>query len=219
MKLAILAAGLGTRLQSETGGLPKTFLEAGGRSLFSRLLELAALLEAEPLVVTRMEFAEVFRRTGAEVLVEAAPVGMIETLSCLRGHVTGDFCWIAADMLFTDLAPLKELVAGHQAGKPIASFFVSRTDRFKAKLRLVQGVPEVVVTREPGYALSIPNFLVCSSRIFSFLGCERESNFLQRAIDAGEPVLFREYTAPVFEIDRPADLAEARRHFSERGGG
>jgi hypothetical protein len=32
-------------------------------------------------------------------------------------------------------------------------------------------------------------------------------------IEAGEPVLFREYAAPVFEIDTPEDLAEARRFF------
>ncbi|HYO15450.1 MAG TPA: NTP transferase domain-containing protein [Thermoanaerobaculia bacterium] len=218
MKLAILAAGLGTRLRSETLGRPKTFLEVGGRSLFSRYLELAALLEAEPLVVTRPEFEEVFRRTGAGVLVEAAPVGMIETLSYLRGHVSGDFCWIAADMLFTDLAPLKELLAVHRAGGPILSFFYCRTDRFKAKVLLQETRPEIVVTRSPGYALSIPNFVVCSDRIFSYLDREPLEDFAQRAIAAGEPVLVREYTAPVFEIDRPADLDEARRYLSERGG-
>jgi NDP-sugar pyrophosphorylase family protein len=218
MKLAILAAGLGTRLHSETGGHPKTFLEVGGRSLFSRFLELAALLEAEPLVVTRPELEGVFRRTGAEVLVEAEPVGMIETLSYLRGHVSGDFCWIAADMLFTDLAPLKELLAAHRAGERTASFFYCRTDRFKAKVLFREKGPEIVVTRAPGYALSIPNFVVCSDRIFSYLDREPMEGFAERAIAAGEPVLFREYTAPVFEIDWPADLAEARRHFNEREG-
>jgi NDP-sugar pyrophosphorylase family protein len=213
MKLTILAAGLGTRLQSETGGRPKSFLEVGGRSLFSRFVELAELLGAEPLVVTRPELAEELRRTGAEVLVEEEPVGTLETLYYARGSISGDFCWIAADMLFTDLAPLGELAAWHLARKPIASFFYCRTSRFKAKVRFDGDRPEVVVTREPGYALSIPNFLVCSSRIFSYMGSETEGNFLQRAIDAGEPVLFREYTAPVFEIDTPADLAEARRYF------
>jgi NDP-sugar pyrophosphorylase family protein len=219
MRLAILAAGLGTRIQSETGGLPKTFLEVGGRSLFSRILELAVLLEAEPLVITRPEHAEAFRRTGVEVAVEAAPIGMIETLSYSRNQISRDFCWIAADMLFTDLAPLKELLAAYRAGAWIASLLYCQTDRFKAKVLFHEGGPEIVVTRAPGYALSIPSFVVCSDRIFSYLDREPMDDFMQRAIAAGEPVLFREYTAPVFEIDRPADLAEARRYFEERGGG
>jgi NDP-sugar pyrophosphorylase family protein len=219
MKLAILAAGRGTRLQSETGGRPKSFLEVGGRSLFARYVELAARLEAEPLVVTRPEHAEVFRRTGVEVVVEPEPVGMTATLSFSRGSVSGDFCWIAADMLFIDLAPLKELVAAHRAGRRTLSCFYCRTDRFKAKVVFPVEGPEIVVTRAPGYALSIPNFVVCSERIFAYLDREPMDGFGQRAIAAGEPVLFREYTAPVFEIDTPADLAEARRFFSERGDG
>jgi choline kinase len=219
MRLSILAAGLGTRIRSETGGSPKTFLEVGGRSLFSRFLELAVLLEAEPLVVTRREHAEAFRRTGVEVVVDAEPVGMTHTLSSLRSEVSGDFCWIAADMLFTDLAPLKDLLAGHRAGARTVSVFYCRTDRFKAKVLFQKEGPEIVVTRAPGYALSIPNFVVCSDRIFSYLDREPMDDFAQRAIAAGEPVLFREYTAPVFEIDWPEDLAEARRYFEERGGG
>lgn len=219
MKLAILAAGLGSRLQSETGGRPKTFLEVGGRSLFSRFLELASLLGAEPLVATRPEHAAAFRQTGAEVAVEEAPVGTMETLRFLRGHLSEDFGWVTADMLFTDLAPFQALVAEHRARGPIASFFYCRTDRFKAKLRLDGERPEIAVTREPGFSLSIPNFLIHPARVFSYMDREPLASFVQRAIDAGEPVLVREYTAPVFEIDTPADLAEARRYFDEAGGG
>lgn len=215
MKLAILAAGLGTRLHGETGGRPKSFLEVGGRSLFSRFQELAFLIEAEPLVVARPEHAAAFRRTGVEVVVEVEPVETMETLRFLRGHVAGDFCWITADMLFTDLAPFQTLVAEHRARRPIASFFYCRTDRFKAKVRLGGERPEIAVTREPGYSLSIPNFLVHPARVFEYMDREPLAGFVQRAIDAGEAVLVREYTAPVFEIDTPADLAEARRYFGE----
>lgn len=115
-------------------------------------------------------------------------------------------------MLFSDLAPLQELAAAHREQGAVTSFFYCRTSRFKAKLRLDPG-PEVVVTRAPGHPLSIPNFLVCEPRIFRYMPPDPHANFLQRAIDAGDPVLFREYTAQVFELDTPQDLEEARRFF------
>ncbi|HEX9942462.1 MAG TPA: hypothetical protein VGG03_10625, partial [Thermoanaerobaculia bacterium] len=109
-------------------------------------------------------------------------------------------------------APLKELVEGHLERGAVASFFYCRTDRFKAKLRLDPG-PEVVVTREPGYPLSIPNFHVHSPKVFSYMASDPQGNFMQPLLAAGEPVLFREYPARVFEIDTPEDLAAARRYF------
>jgi hypothetical protein len=46
------------------------------------------------------------------------------------------------------------------------------------------------------------------------LAAGRGARFLQRALDRGETVLFREYRAPLFEIDTPAVLLAARRHFA-----
>jgi hypothetical protein len=70
-----------------------------------------------------------------------------------------------------------------------------------------------VATREPGYPLSIPNFLVSEPKIFTYMSSDPHGNFLQRSIDAGDPVLFREYTARAFELDTPQDLEEARHYF------
>ena len=44
------------------------------------------------------------------------------------------------------------------------------------------------------------------------------ANYMRGVIAAGQPFLFREYPAPVFEIDTPEDVAEARRFFGERDG-
>ena len=210
MRLAVLASGLGSRLREESGGRPKQLLRVGGRTLLDRTVELARCLGAEPLVVTGPEVAEAFR--GVEVMVEEAPSGILGTLYHAREHLREDFCWMAGDMLFTDPVPLKEMVELHLEQGSSHSFFYCRTDRFKLKVRL--GLPiEVALTRGPGYSLSVPNFHVCSPRIFPYMAPDPHGNYLQRMIEAGEPVLCREYTAPVFEIDTPEDLAEARRFY------
>jgi NDP-sugar pyrophosphorylase family protein len=212
MKMAILAAGLGTRMRAVSNGRPKIFLEVGGRSLLDRLLGIAALVGAEPLVVTRPEFADELRSQGLAVLVEESPEEMLGTLYHARSALQETFCWVAGDMLFSDPVPLRELVAAHREQGVVTSFFYCRTSRFKAKLRLDPG-PRVVATREPGYALSIPNFLVSEPKIFTYMASDPHGNFLQRSIDAGDPVLFREYPGRAFELDTPEDLEEARRFF------
>jgi NDP-sugar pyrophosphorylase family protein len=189
MKMVILAAGRGSRLAAESAGLPKQLLEVGGRTLLERQL--------------------------VEVLVEEEPAGILGTLYHARTAVQGPFCWIAGDMLFTDPAPLADLVSEHLEAGVGASFFFCRTSRFKAKL-LPGNPPAVFASREEGHPFSIPNFWLHSSRVFSYLAPEPEDGqHMLKLIAAGEPIRFHEYTAPVFEIDTPEDLAAARRFFAE----
>ena len=212
MHLLLLAAGQGTRLRAAAGPRPKLFLEVGGRTLLDRHLEIGALLNLSPLVVTRPEHEADFRRAGVETLVEESPYHSMGTLYYARQVIQETFCWVGGDMLFTDPKPLRDLLAEHLDGGYTVSSLYCRTGRFRAKLRL-SPEPEVVLTREAGYPLSIPNFLVQEPKAFSYMMPEPHGEFLQRMITAGEPVLFREYAAPVFEIDTPEDLAEARRFF------
>src|SRR5215218_3024785 len=123
MKMAILAAGQGSRLRTETGGRPKLLLDVAGRTLLDRQLDIACRIGAEPLVVTRLALAEDFRRTGMEVLVEEEPAGILGTLYHARGALDETFCWLAGDMLFTDPVPMAELVAAHLEQERTASFF------------------------------------------------------------------------------------------------
>lgn len=217
MKLVILAAGQGTRLRRETGPMPKSLLEVGGVSIFDRLLDLAAFIGLEPVVVTRPEFVAAFRRPGVEVLVEEnSPHIMVTLANACRRLPPDPLCWVGADMVFTDPAPFKSLVETHLASGSFCSFFYCRTDRFKAKLEL-EPEPAVTVIRGGEFELSIPDFLVQAARVAPWLpgGWEGpRTNFLQRALERGERMHFREYAAPVFEIDTPADLEEARRYFA-----
>jgi NDP-sugar pyrophosphorylase family protein len=211
MRLVILAAGLGTRLQSV--GRPKILLEVSGATVLERILELSGFLGVDPLVVTRPEFAAQCRRTGVDVLVEEKPTAMIDTLLYARCRVGDEpFGWIGGDMLFSEPAPLKSLLEAHEAGGRYASFFYCRTERFKAKL-ILEPEPRVAITRQGKFSYSIPNFLLHSAAAFTYMETPPSYEFLQRGIEGGEPILIREYPHEVFELDTPNDLDEARRFF------
>jgi len=72
------------------------------------------------------------------------------------------------------------------------------------------------VTREGSHELSSPMFMVQEPELLADMAAPPRGDFIQRAIDRGDPILTREYAAPVFEIDTPADLAVARRFFSDK---
>jgi GTP:adenosylcobinamide-phosphate guanylyltransferase len=172
------------------------------------------------VVVTRPEFVSAFRSfrsRGVDVLVEEDTPHIIVTLAnACRRLAPEPLCWVGADMLFTDPAPLKELVETHLALDSFCSFCWCRTDRFKVKLELAPG-PAVTVTRTGVFERSVPNFLVHAARVAPWLPGSLDdprANFVQRAIKRGERVHYLEYPAPVFEIDTPGDLEEARRYFA-----
>jgi NDP-sugar pyrophosphorylase family protein len=215
MKMIVLAAGLSTRMRAVTGGRPKLFTEVGGMTLLDRLVATAEVAGLEPVVVTRPELVPEYRRAGMDVMVEEEPVATMVTLSNTRRHLREPFVWIGGDMLLADPEPVREIVQAHCEEESEGSFLYVRSDRFKAKLSL-QPEPEVLVTREGTHSCSLLNFGVQSPRLFDYMPGDARvprDNFVQRAIENGLPLLFREYRAPVFEIDTPDDLAAARRCF------
>jgi choline kinase len=214
MRMVVLAAGYGRRLRSETAGGPKQLVEVGGRTLLERLLALGRSLELVPLVVTRRSQAHRFQALGVEVLVVEATPHMLATLCLARLRVAEDFLWVGGDTLLTDGEPLRELLASHLAERPYASFLVRRSDRHLAKMRPASPVPRVTLTRQGDFPFSLPNVGIQCAASFSDLEIEPRGEYVQRALDRGERVVFREYRAPVFEIDTPEDLAAARRYFS-----
>jgi choline kinase len=216
MKLIVLAAGLGSRMQAVTNGRPKQLVEVGGMTLLARHAAMAEAVGMEPVVVTRPDLVTHFRRTGIDVRVEPNLTDdMLETLSNTRRWVRGPYAWVGGDMLIADFAPVRQIVEAHFAENASASFLYARTDRFKAKLTLAPR-PQVLTTREGSHPFSVLNFGVHAPCMFAYMPGDPRSprgNYLQRSLEGGEPVLWREYHAAAFEIDTPADLAEARRHF------
>lgn len=216
MKMVILAAGLGTRMRETVGSRPKVLADLGGETILDRLLAFGRELRLDPLIVTRPEHAADLRHVPAEVLVEERPVDMITTLYQTRAMLEGagePFVWVGGDMVFAETAPLRELVEAHRP-EDFASFLVCRTDRFKAKVRFEPEL-ELAVTREGDWSLSLPSFVVQSPRIFSFMEGDPEPVYpFMPARAAGETFVFRDCLPKVFEIDTPADLAEARAHLA-----
>jgi NDP-sugar pyrophosphorylase family protein len=212
MRLVILAAGRGLRLREESGGRAKILLDVAGKTILDRAVELAAEIGVTPLVVTRREFAGEIGRF-ADVRVEDESQDMLDTLYFSRTVLTESFCWMGGDMVFADPGPLRELFARHREQGSAGSFFYCRTDRFKAKVRLSPSL-KLKVTREGSHELSAPNFMVQEPELLADMADLPRGDFIQRAIDRGDPILAQEYAAPVFEIDTPADLAAARCFFA-----
>ncbi len=212
--MVILAAGNGGRLRGETAGGPKQLLEIGGRTVLDRLLELGRGLDLSPLVLARAAHAASFRVLGVEVMVVEETPQMLDTLLLVRRRVAEDFLWVGGDTLFTGGGSVRELLAGHLAERPYASFLVCRSDRHLAKMRPASPVPRVTLTRQGSFPFSLPNVGVQCAASFADLEVVPRGEFVQRALDRGERVLFRECREPVFEIDTPEDLAAARRFFS-----
>jgi NDP-sugar pyrophosphorylase family protein len=212
MKMVILAAGLGTRLGTAGGGRPKVLVDLGGETILDRLLSLASDLRLDPLVVSRPEHVAWFQDAPAEVVVEERPTGFSTTLYQTRDAVAGEpFVWVGGDMVFSEHAPLRELIEGYDPAD-FASYAYCRTDRFKAKVRFEPEL-DLKITREGQWELSLPSFAVQSPRIFSYMEGNPEADFFGRVLASGETIFLREYPYPVFEIDTPLDLASARSYF------
>jgi len=212
--MVILAAGYGSRLRTETAGAPKQFVSVGGRTVLDRQLALGRHLGLVPLAVTRQANAAAFEQAGTEVLVAAETPDMLATLYLASARVDEDFLWMGGDTLLADPEPVRELLASHLADRPYGSFLYRRSDRHLAKMRPSSPVPRVTLTREGSFPYSLPNLGIQCATSFADLAVDPRGEFVQRALDRGERVRFREYTAPVFEIDTPEDLAVARRYFA-----
>ena len=105
MQAIILAAGVGSRLKSVTGGLSKALIEIGGRPLIHHQLEALADHGIGPvLVVLGYQAGDVAAAIGnrAETIVNQryAETNSVYSLGLAREWVTGPFILLNCDLLF-----------------------------------------------------------------------------------------------------------------------
>jgi choline kinase len=123
MKVALLAAGLGSRLGSLTAEIPKALVSVGGRTLLAHALGFAARLAPAQVVVVGgfgyagvvAELAELRRPGGA--IGPLPPITLVEnrefrrgnllSLQAARPHLDDDFLLLNVDHIFRpSIAPL-----------------------------------------------------------------------------------------------------------------
>src|ERR1700736_3216476 len=193
MRMVVLAAGGGRRLLGETAGGPKQLLEVGGRTVLDRLLALGRGLELVPLVLARQAQAAWFEALGVEVMMVEETPHMLDTLYLARSWLAEDFLWIGGDTLLTDGEPVRGLLASHRAERPYASFLYRRSDRHLAKMLPSSPVPRVTLTRQGAFPFSLPNVGIQCAASFADLAIEPRGEYVQRALDRAERILFRGY--------------------------
>ena len=122
MKVALLAAGLGSRLGPLTAELPKALIEVGGTPLLVHALRFAARLSPTQVVVVGgfhhdRVAAEVARRQAAEPAIGGLDLTVVEnrnfrqgnilSLEAARPHLDDDFLLLNVDHIFRpSIAPL-----------------------------------------------------------------------------------------------------------------
>jgi choline kinase len=122
VKVALLAAGLGSRLGPLTAELPKALIEVGGTPLLVHALRFAARLSPTQVVVVGgfhhdRVAAEVARRQAAEPAIGGLDLTVVEnrnfrqgnilSLEAARPHLDDDFLLLNVDHIFRpSIAPL-----------------------------------------------------------------------------------------------------------------
>jgi len=110
MKYAIIAAGLGSRLQSEGVSLPKPLVKLGGEAMIDRLIRIFLANNAESVsVIVNEEMKEVQEHLQAlslpvplHLVVKSTPSSMHSFFELSQTLAGGKFCLTTVDTIFKE---------------------------------------------------------------------------------------------------------------------
>ncbi len=102
MKVVILAAGMGTRLQKYTRNQPKGMLEFNGKTLIQRQIEIFKNLGIDDIIIVTGYKKEKIGYTGVRYYnnEDYAVTNMVETLFCAREEFNSDILVSYSDILY-----------------------------------------------------------------------------------------------------------------------
>jgi choline kinase len=236
MQAIILAAGMGRRLNSLTGGLPKPMVKIGSKSIIHYQIESCLEQGVEEFVIVigyrqvdmQAHVLEILLPEQVTFVVnpDYATTNTLYSLFLAREYLDKDTLYFNGDVLFEKVL-LTKLLANH-----ISSVLVEMKDC---------GAEEVkVIVNQSGYITAIGKELNLKESAGEFIGiaCFREevlakmTKFLKLGIDAQQHNNYFEYAVNKFcgaieilaiptdgaaciEIDFPEDLIRARALFSK----
>lgn len=234
MKAVILAAGVGTRLQSLTSGKPKCLLEVGGETILDRQLRILEECRIDGTVIVtgyqsqelsdRARYPRTTRIGNRHTSVynpRYADVGSILSLHAARHLINGDALVINADVVFTSsmiqlLMSTDENYCLLVDNKPCDWEATKVVVRNGTVLGIGKTIPYafgeytgIALVRETGLA----DFKRC------LVWCARDEPdaltpaVFQALIKGGYRVGYTLVDEPWIEIDTPEDYKEARRLF------
>ena len=144
LKIVVLAAGKGKRLQSEKTDLPKVLREAAGRPLLSWVLDHVAFVDpADTIIVVGFQADKVRAAMGGAYAyaVQEKQLGTGHAVAAARPMLlgyTGDVLVVYGDMPLLQPKTYRDLVVQHQAGDAACTMLTAVTDKIPAYGRILR---------------------------------------------------------------------------------
>jgi choline kinase len=235
MKAIILAAGMGNRLQKVSGGLPKSMIKVGGRSIIHNQIKSCHEIEIEKFVIVLGYKMELMQEHILEVL-EEGNVTFIEnpiydktntlySLYLARDTFDDDFIYFNADVLFNK--ELLQIIAGDSE---YSQLLLETKSCAEEEVKMI--IDEDNRILEIGKLLPIPK---CAGEFIGIGRFKKDilqvfAKYLQYGVDNDQSNNYFEYAVdlmakdvvlkaiptegvPCIEIDFPEDLARAQEMF------
>ncbi|WP_167613533.1 nucleotidyltransferase family protein [Maribellus sediminis] len=239
MEAMIFAAGLGTRLQSETSDKPKALVEVGGKPLIRHAIEKVVNAGATKIVVNVHHFAELVsdylksEDFGVEVLISDETGRLLETGGGLKKAAPlfsgNDPILIYNVDILSDL-DLKQVLKTHLENESLATLVVreretSRYLKFDDEMQLSGWINkksgETKVSRPEAFSasreLAFSGIHIVQPEIFNYIPQEERFSIIDWYLELAKTKTIKGYfdqSKLWMDVGKPAELEAARRLFS-----
>lgn len=238
MEAMIFAAGLGTRLQSETAVKPKALVEVGGKPLIRHAIEKLVNAGATKIVVNVHHFAELVsdylnsEDWGVKILISDETGCLLETGGGLK-KAAPLFSGIAPILIYnvdilSDL-DLKLVMKTHTENKSLATLVVreretSRYLKFDNEMQLSGWMNktsgETKVSRPEAFSaskeLAFSGIHIVHPEIFDYVPVEERFSIIEWYLELAKTktiIGYLDQSKLWMDVGKPAELEAARRLF------